>query len=632
MTRTRPIVPRLAAAVATAALISGLAVATSAAAIDDISTIAVGDDPAYVAFSPDGTRAYVTNRNSDTVSVINVIASQTIATVPVGDQPHGVAVSPDGSVVYVTNIGGGSVSVIDTATNTVVGSPIPTGSWAYDVTFTPDGTKALVTNYNDGTFAGFNGTVSIIDVASATVSETLSTPGFVEGVAVSPDGTFAYVTATGGTMYVIDIATESVIDDFPLPGFATAVVFSLDGLRAYTSNNANDTVSVIDVAAATVIDNLPISGNYPVDIDITPDGSTVYVAYGEGTVEGIQPIDVATNTVGARIEIGDGGTGISGLAISPVGDRIYVVDSYNDDVSVVSDLPLVNRLAGTSRYQTAIKISQAGFPTGADVVFVATGLDYPDALAAGPAAAELGGPVILTDPTTLPADVEAEIERLDPSQIYIVGGTGRVSAAIQTQLTAIAPTDRIAGSSRFETSRLIADLAFGTVTDAYVATGLNFPDALAAGAAGAVYGSPVILVDGAPSTVDQATLDLLTALGSPSVTVVGGTNWVSAGIESQLSATRIAGSSRYETALLINEAAYTGNTATHAIIATGVIFPDALSASAWAGRIDAPLYLSPGNCVAQGVIDHMEALGVLQVTLVGGVDRLNQSVFDLVPC
>lgn len=132
--------------------------------------------------------------------------------------------------------------------------------------------------------------------------------------------------------------------------------------------------------------------------------------------------------------------------------------------------------------------------------------------------------------------------------------------------------------------------------------------------------------------MDAGTLSTLAGFGSPTVHVVGGTNQVTDGIRIQLGADRITGTNRYETALFINEAAYAGGSASRAIIATGVIFPDALAASAWAGVIDAPLYLSNGTCVSQGLFDHLVELGVSQVTLVGGPDRLNQSVFDLVVC
>ena len=90
--------------------------------------IPVGDSPNDIVFTPDGTRAYVTNFNDDNVQVI-ATATNTILglPIPVGDGANKNAITPDGSRVYVTNFIDGSVSVIDTATNAVIGAPIPVG-------------------------------------------------------------------------------------------------------------------------------------------------------------------------------------------------------------------------------------------------------------------------------------------------------------------------------------------------------------------------------------------------------------------------------------------------------------------------------------------------------------------------
>lgn len=618
------------AGLAALTLVGGVLVASGASAEEKITTIDVSPSqgPRGGAFTPDGELLFMTAENSDEVVVIDALANAVVTRIPVGNAPAAVAVSPDGSLAYAVASGSGStghaVYVIDVATLAVVGSPIDVGFFPYDVEFSKDGETAYVAGLGTGS-------VIVIDVATATVTHTVTGGSETQSIALSPDGATLWVLQAGqNKVQPFDTATNTLgvgftISDPSNPGLhLRTMALSSDGTQVALGGDGSTLLYLANLASQTVVDTVE-TGSQPYYPAYTPDGSRIYVGLNAG---GASVIDAGTGNLIETIPL----TGrTNGMTISPT-NFAYASNYDSATVTVLGDPPLVSRLAGNSRYATAIKISQAGFPTGANVVFVATGLDYPDALAAGPAAAEMGGPVILSDPTTLLPEVKAEIERLAPTHIYVVGGTGRISDAIKTQLTTIAPTDRISGASRFETSRLIADLAFGTVSDVYVATGLNFPDALAAGAAGAVFGAPVLLVDGAASTVDQATLNLLTSLGAPDVTVVGGTNWVSAGIETQLDADRIAGTSRYETALQINQAAYAGDTATRAIIATGVIFPDALSASAWAGRIDAPLYLSPGTCVPQGVLDHMTSLGVLQVTLVGGADRLTQSVFDLVPC
>jgi YVTN family beta-propeller protein len=96
----------------------------------------VGSIPFGVAINPDGTRAYVTDQSSNSVSVIDTASNTVFADVGVGRVPFGVAVTPEGSRAYVTNQSSNSVSVIDTASNTVV-TTVQVGSAPSGVAITP---------------------------------------------------------------------------------------------------------------------------------------------------------------------------------------------------------------------------------------------------------------------------------------------------------------------------------------------------------------------------------------------------------------------------------------------------------------------------------------------------------------
>src|SRR6202035_514425 len=110
--------------------------------------------------SPDGTRVYVVNNASDTVSVIDIATNTVVSTFAVGSHPRGVAVNPNGTRTFVANRDSNTVSVIDTATNTVGANP-------FGVSFSPDGTRAYVTNQTSND-------VAIIDTANNTVISTVS--------------------------------------------------------------------------------------------------------------------------------------------------------------------------------------------------------------------------------------------------------------------------------------------------------------------------------------------------------------------------------------------------------------------------------------------------------------------------
>ncbi|MFB2555595.1 cell wall-binding repeat-containing protein [Herbiconiux liangxiaofengii] len=302
----------------------------------------------------------------------------------------------------------------------------------------------------------------------------------------------------------------------------------------------------------------------------------------------------------------------------------------------------VDRIDGADRLEVATKVSQQAFPSGADTAYLVNGYVFSDALSAAPAAVSDDAPLLLTAPDALSAGVEAELKRLDPSTIVVVGGPASVSEKVISSLKSIAGTvTRIAGADRYSTSIAVAEYAFGgegdSVANAYLATGTNFPDALSASAAAGTKGEPVILVHGPSSAVDAATAAAITGLGASSVTIAGGPASVSAGIQTSLasvegveSVTRLDGPDRFAASISINNAAF--DTASQVFLATGFNYPDALAGAALAGSLGAPLYVVPTDCVPSGVLTAVADLGADAVTLLGGPVSLSQNVAELKAC
>jgi putative cell wall-binding protein len=92
------------------------------------------------------------------------------------------------------------------------------------------------------------------------------------------------------------------------------------------------------------------------------------------------------------------------------------------------------RIAGADRFVVSAAASAAAFPTGAKTVFIASGVTFPDALSGSPAAAANSGPVLLVTPTTIPASVATELDRLNPTQIVVLGGTAAIFNTVYQQL------------------------------------------------------------------------------------------------------------------------------------------------------------------------------------------------------
>jgi putative cell wall-binding protein len=95
---------------------------------------------------------------------------------------------------------------------------------------------------------------------------------------------------------------------------------------------------------------------------------------------------------------------------------------------------VVERWFGADRFASAGDFSSNAFAPGVEVAYIATGLDFPDALSAAPIAGMTRGPVLLANPSSLPTATTDELTRLRPRQIVVLGSEGVVSTGVETQL------------------------------------------------------------------------------------------------------------------------------------------------------------------------------------------------------
>src|SRR6218665_3784626 len=143
-------------------------------------TITAGTSRAFIAVTPDGNTAYVSNWAGGSVAVSDGVTGTVTKPFTVGPLPAGVAGPPDGNTAYVTSQETGSVSVIDRVTGTVT-KTITVGSSPAGVAVTPDGSAVYVSNTGSGS-------VSRIDTATGTVTKTITVGTSPWGVAITPDG------------------------------------------------------------------------------------------------------------------------------------------------------------------------------------------------------------------------------------------------------------------------------------------------------------------------------------------------------------------------------------------------------------------------------------------------------------
>jgi glucose/arabinose dehydrogenase/putative cell wall-binding protein len=245
--------------------------------------------------------------------------------------------------------------------------------------------------------------------------------------------------------------------------------------------------------------------------------------------------------------------------------------------------------------------------------------------------------VLLVSRDEISDEVRAELERIGPRAIFVLGGTASVSDAVVEELGQYAEVgvDRIAGADRYETAARISLSFFAPeVAYVYVATGESFADALAAGAAGVDRG-PVLLAT--RNAIPQATAEELQRLDPQEIIVVGGTSAIDdsvmAGLQQYTTGpvSRQAGEDRYITSTIVSMGAFQAPTDAVYLV-SGTSFPDALSGGPIAGANDGPILLTEPTCVPDRVQQDIERLAPSRVVVFGGTSAVSDEAAELADC
>ena len=387
--------------------------------------------------------------------------------------------------------------------------------------------------------------------------------------------------------------------------------------------------------------NAPVALGYG-DLDarlpaVGADGTLAFVGAGDKGValfvdEGQGPVAVralGADCAGQRPAFAPSGRAVAVLVASPdcSSTELHVIDKVNGSFvggqdTLVTTSPAGShfeapswrastpvartlRLGGKDRIATGIATSKEGWSDGSpNGAVLASSTSFADAVVGGPVAGQFGIPLLINGPKTLDSRVLTELKRLMPNPedrfVSIVGGTGVISSAVEKSLKANGfAVERIAGADRFATSVAAAKVldagwegGLFPRTSAFLADGMNFPDALSAGPAASVFFAPVLLTKG--TSVPAAVSSYIK--GRSAITDVYGVGGNAAKASRALTGERthqVFGQDRYETSVQVARTFFPGGS--YVGYASGQSFPDALTGGAFMSALLEPIMLVKGS-------------------------------------
>ena len=299
----------------------------------------------------------------------------------------------------------------------------------------------------------------------------------------------------------------------------------------------------------------------------------------------------------------------STLALSmilPIG----VVNADKQNTKNEAKTQQVTRISGKDRITTSVEISKSAYTTSENVV-LASGFNFADALSAGQLASALDAPLLLSSQNKLDAQTKNEINRLKAKKVFVVGGDNAISkTGIDTTLKSEKiDVTRLEGQDRYSTSQKVMEKTKEIINPEYllIASGKNFPDALAATGFFVNHKSVMVLSDGL--TYPQSNLQEIAIGGKNQLPLKGFTG------------KRVSGKDRYETALEIAKLSFDKNN--NAILASGQVFADSLSAVSLTKKHNAPIILTQSNSLTENAKKYLNGKNVF---IVGGEKTVAKNI------
>lgn len=327
----------------------------------------------------------------------------------------------------------------------------------------------------------------------------------------------------------------------------------------------------------------------------------------------------------------------AGQSYKAILDFYFINKTYQNVNTPTQILSYNTRIGGSNRFDTANAIAQNVNSGMINDVLIATGLNYPDAIAAAPLAGKLGSPILIVDSKPTSIYSKGAIDYINThlnkgGNVYIAGGTGVVSSSFETMFKASGfNVIRVSGLSRIDTSVAIAGKVGSSCKTVVITTANDYPDAVSISSIAAMYKWPILLTDAIG--LSDAVKNYLAVNKPTKIYIVGGTGVISANVATQVKSItgytpiRYGGIDRYATNQIVANAFI--QNPNEIVISTGSNFPDALTASIYAAKNLGPVLLIDNKETASAY-NYVKSIGAndakSEFTIVGGSGVVSDTI------
>jgi YVTN family beta-propeller protein len=316
------------------------------------------------AFAPaaDADRAYVSNEDGHSVTVLDTQRAEVIETIEVGKRPRGLKLSRDGARLFVAVSGlpkcppavpdeecakrerdlkADGIAIVDTTLRKVI-KVLAAGSDPEQFAISPDGKRLYVANEDTGL-------ASVVDVGSGSVIARIPVGREPEGVAVTPDGRWLLVTnESDNSISVIDTTTLRVLKTVTVGKRPRDMAFTPDGNAVYVAGELDASVYRVGVPGGEPVERVLRlrEGARPMSVVLDSPRNRLYVSTGRGGTVAVLDTAGVKNALELIMEI-PVGTRPWGMALSADGRFLYTANGPSNDVSIVdtTSLAVIKRIA-----------------------------------------------------------------------------------------------------------------------------------------------------------------------------------------------------------------------------------------------------------------------------------------------